>query len=180
MKVNNPTSLTPVYTANNQKTLKSGVGQSATSIGNKSTTLPQVKTTEKTVHLKEIKQLDKKITSSIDKITQDIKKNHNKGLGGLFNHTSAANMSTQLNNLKQEIQDYQTKLDSSSYKHHGSKQTTLNKLENDINKIEIKVNNESKMQDFNKNQSEAKQPSLAENMQSRARRTEDFANYGNK
>ena len=180
MKVNNQIPSTPPRTSSNQTALKSGVCQSTTSVGNKSTAHPQVKTTEKTVHLKEIKQLDKKITSSIDKITQDIKNNHNKGLGGLFNHTSAANMSTQLKNLKQDIQNYQTKLDSSSYKHHGSKQATLTKLKSDINKVEKNVNKEIDKQNINRYKSEAKQPSLAENMQSRAQRTADYSKNGSK
>ena len=165
-------------TRDNQKTSKGSASQSVNFVRNNRTAHPQVKTTEKTVHLKEMKQLEKSITSSIDNITQDIKKNHKNGLGSLFTQTSPAKMSAQLEKLNQTIQIYQTKLDSSSYKHHASKQTTLDRLKNDINETQMKIDNESKEQDNIKSYSKTEPKVLSGSVETRRQKTKDFADDG--
>ncbi|MGJ3354475.1 hypothetical protein [Providencia sp. Je.9.19] len=139
----------------------------------------KVNTTAKTVHLKEINQLKKNITSCIDKITQDIKNNNNKHLGRSFSY-SPADMSKKLVNLNTQIQSYQNKLDSSSYKHHDSKQATLTKLQENINKAKENVGKEINKQNYIRGQSEIKTTSLLERMSSAAQRATDYAENGSK
>lgn len=131
----------PPIKANN-----SSIASSTSNVSNTSNQQPKIVTAEKTVHVKDVKQLNTKIKNSIKKIVSQLKTAQS---GDVFsrNGVNMKDISTTLSSLKNEIKSYQTKLDSSSYKHHTSKKETITKLNNLVKSTEGKIHlAESKLQ----------------------------------
>lgn len=123
---------------NTNKSLK-GISGNTNNVSNNNQKCP-VMTSEKTVHKKDISQLTKKITKSIENIMQDIKKASSGAIGAnnLFSN-SPATMKLTLKTLEKDINKYQDLLKSSSYNHHKSKPEKLEKLKNQLSEANKKV-----------------------------------------
>lgn len=135
-------------------------------------------TTEKTVHLKEVKQLKDLVSSNISRIQGSI----NKIMSGHVLYRSS-NSITSLNKdlllLKTEIKSYQDKLDSSSYQHHQSKQSTLTKLGSEIDSLQSQINFAGKKMNLDNNNHD-KIHQNKQNSVNQAVRQNDYKEYGHK
>lgn len=124
---------------NTNKSLK-GISGNTNNVSNNNQKCP-VMTSEKTVHKKDISQLTKKITKSIENIIQSIKKTNSKAIGAdhLFSNSPAA-MRSELDKLEKNINKYQDLLKSSSYNHHKSKPEKLEKLKTQLSETKKEIN----------------------------------------
>ncbi|MDM9283830.1 hypothetical protein QU814_11725 [Providencia rettgeri] len=99
-------------------------------------------TSEKIVHNQDIKKLKKSISTELKNINSSISEIINNKLP--LWKVDTANLNSQLSKLTSSIKAYQAKLDSSSYKHHHSKQETLSKLNTSVletsNNLELTEN----------------------------------------
>ncbi|WP_265497573.1 hypothetical protein [Providencia rustigianii] len=111
--------------------------RTAKSVKNDSQQHPQVTTDKKTVHLKDIAKLRNNISTGLKNIHSAINDMLNPKTPAWKHDTSDLNK--YLSVLKNSINEYQKKLDNSSYNHHQSKQEALTKLNGDLSKIQDKL-----------------------------------------
>ncbi|MTB68070.1 hypothetical protein GKR48_14780 [Providencia sp. wls1943] len=152
--------------------------QSATNVKNDSTQHPQENKSKKTVHLKEIKNLKKNISTKLTQIKSSIDLMMDSRTPSW--EKDPTSIKEQLTELASSIQKYQDRLDSSSYKHHHSKQETLTKLNNAISVSKNKINTiENKILRKNVSNNECSKNTKIDS-NTAAIRAKDYEEYGHK
>ncbi|HGN0867395.1 hypothetical protein [Providencia sp. JUb39] len=152
--------------------------RSAKSVNNDSTQHPQATTDKKTVHLKEIKNLKKNISTALTQIKSSIDRMMDSRTPSWKKDPES--IKNQLTKLTSSIQAYQDKLDSTSYKHHHSKQETLTKLNAAISENKNKINT-IKNEISRKNVSNTELSKNTKiNRDIAAIRAQDYKDYGHK
>jgi predicted nucleic acid-binding Zn-ribbon protein len=152
--------------------------QLATNVKNDSIQHPQKGESKKTVHLKEIKNLKKDISTALTQIKSSIDRMMDSRTPSW--KKDPASIKNQLTKLTSSIQAYQDKLDSTSYKHHHSKQETLTKLNAAISENKNKINTiENEISRKNVSNTELSKNTKI-NRDIAAIRAQDYKDYGHK
>lgn len=167
-------------TTNTEKpSQKSGVSGDISSTKNSSISHPNVTTDKKTVHIKDVKQLNSKITDNVNKILDQLKSDQG-GVFGLQNN-DLKNISLQLHTLKTNVASYQDKIQTSSYKHSPKKMDSLNDMNKTIDKatqkIKSKMDNLSQKDAYSNNKQTR---TLDEKVQQDTQRKQDYSIDGYK
>lgn len=141
-RINNLNSTPPASISRASDTQKK-LADKARSVVNHTENLPTSieKTTKKTVHFSDLNKLEKKIKSVIKEMSQAIQGAKS---NDLFTRIGAENkinnISKKLAIVKKNIGDYQSKIESSSYKHHVDKPKALSLFSDNVKNAENKLN----------------------------------------
>ncbi|MEX9840907.1 hypothetical protein AB7X06_07125 [Providencia rettgeri] len=113
------------------------------------------KTHEKTVHKKDITKLNNNVTAGLSKIKSKLDAILSDKMPGSFQKDVINELKIELKELTTSVNNYQNKLNSSSYAHNSSKQKTLTQLNNKLSMANDKIshaNHSNKYNDIKNNQ----------------------------
>lgn len=115
-----------------------GLSGNTHSVSNDNQKCP-VTTSEKTVHKKDVKQLKNAMTKLLSDMTSKINDIKNNKANGAFSQDNIRDLGSRLDAVQKDIIKYQGLLNSSSYKHHSSKQKTLDDASGQVKNLKAQI-----------------------------------------
>ncbi|WP_272525684.1 MULTISPECIES: hypothetical protein [unclassified Providencia] len=115
-----------------------GLSGNTHSVSNDNQKCP-ITTSKKTVHKKDVKQLKNAMTKLLSDITSKINDIKNNKANGAFSQDNIRELGDRLDAVQKNIVTYQGLLNSSSYKHHSSKQKTLNDAPGQVKNLKAQI-----------------------------------------
>ncbi|MBG5892450.1 hypothetical protein ABN267_05685 [Providencia rettgeri] len=107
------------------------------------------KTDEKTVHKKDITKLNNNVTAGLSKIKSKLDAILSDKMPGSFQKDVINELKIELKELTTSVNNYQNKLNSSSYAHNSSKQKTLTQLNNKLSMANDKISHANHSNKYN-------------------------------
>ncbi|MCG9535807.1 MULTISPECIES: hypothetical protein [Providencia] len=152
MRIKTPQQNTNIQNVNrNTSNSSKGISGHTNNVSNNNQKCP-VTTSEKTVNKKDVKQLNNAITKLLSDITSKINDFKNNKENGAFSKDNIKDFGDRLDTIQKDIFKYQKLLNSSSYKHHSSKQKTLDRAPGQVKNVEAQIAKLKKQDNVRMNQ----------------------------
>ncbi|MBV2187768.1 hypothetical protein [Providencia rettgeri] len=134
----------------NRKTGNSskGISGRTNNVSNNNQECP-VTTSEKTVHKKDITKLNNNVTAGLSKIKSKLDAILSDKMSAPFQNNVINELKVELKALTTSVNNYQNKLNSSSYAHNSSKQKTITTLETKLSTMTVKMSKAESNNQFN-------------------------------
>ncbi|UPS64106.1 hypothetical protein [Providencia rettgeri] len=136
------------HVSKNTSKSSKGISGRANNVSNNNQECP-VTTSEKTVHKKDITKLNNNVTAGLSKIKSKLDAILSDKISAPFQNNVINELKVELKALTTSVNNYQNKLNSSSYAHNSSKQKTITTLETKLSTVTGKMSKAERNNQFN-------------------------------